>query len=246
MSVKAKANMMGELGGDLEWTEKGSDKDWSHYFGNDKGETVVVFFDGIEVPGYKWWWENVKVKVGGGDASRQGSPNRGQSTERRSESAPEQGHFNANGKQPPEEYGLLAEDLWGSQAALRRGGLLNERKERSLSRGRRTQSRKSKSPARNMSTPTRLSKYLAYEPENPPTSPIGGARAPTPNGKSAATPSPTQRFSTASTATSSSSHKAQERGATEVEGSAPTFTPRSALQRKTVSPPISYLNGSLH
>ena len=193
MSVKAKANMMGELGGDLEWTEKGSDKDWSHYSGNDKGETVVVFFDGIEVPSYKWWWENVKAKVGGGDASRQGSPNRGQSAERRSESAPEQGHFNGNGKQHPEEYGLLAEDLWGSQTPLRRGSLLNEqRNERSLSRGRRTQSRKSEKPARNISTPTRLSKYLAYEPENPSTSPVAGARAPTPNGKSAATPPSSQ------------------------------------------------------
>ena len=245
MSVKAKANMMGELGGDLEWTEKGSDKDWSHYFGNDIGETVVVFFDGVEVPGYKWWWENVKVKVAGPDASRQGSPNRGQNAERRSAATPDQSRLISNQKQPPEEYGLLSEDLWGAQTPLRTNSMLNERNERSLSRGRRTHSRKSESPARDMSTPTRLSKYLAYEPENPAASPNAEARATTPNGKPTATPPPTQRFSTASTAASSSTNKARERGASEVEGSDPASV-QSAAQKKTSSPPVSYLNSSLH
>ena len=245
MSVKAKANMMGDLGGNLEWTEKGSDKDWSHYFGNNIGETVVVFFDGVEVPGYKWWWENVKVKVAGPDASRQGSPNRGQSAERRNEATPEQARLMPNQKQPPEEYGLLTEDLWGAQTPLRRGSMLNERNERSLSRGRRTHSRKSESPARDMSTPTRLSKYLAYEPENSTASPTAGATAATPNGKPIATPPPTQRFSTASTATPSS-NTARERGASEIEGSAPVPVSKSAVQKETSSPPVSYLNGSLH
>ncbi|KAL2040142.1 hypothetical protein N7G274_007045 [Stereocaulon virgatum] len=246
MSMKAKANMMGELGGELEWTEKGSDKDWSHYFGNNTGETVVVFFDGVEVPGYKWWWENVKVKVAGPDASRQGSPNRGQSAERRSEAMPEQTCLMPNQNQPPEEHGLLTEDLWGSQTPLRRGSMRNERNERSLSRGRRTPSRRSESPVRDMSTPTRLSKYLAYEPENPAASPTAEARSTTANGESTATPPPTQRFSTASTAASSSTNKAREPDASDIEGSDPASLQKNAAQKKTSSPRISYLNGSLH
>ena len=232
MSVKAKANMMGELGGDLEWTEKGSDKDWSHYSGRKEGDTVVVFFDGIEVHGYKWWWENIKGKVGRGD-EREASRSRAQSTERRKVSVLDQSHMNE--KQPSEEDELIAGDLWGSETALRRGSLINEFDERSGLRGRRTPSWKSQSPARNMSTPTWLTKYLAYEPHSPPAHQIDSTWARTRKSKSVATPTltPTQRFSTASTATSTSSDKAREHLAIENETPYPTSVPGTTLYGKT-------------
>ena len=51
LSVKVKANMMGDLGGDLDWSEKTTDKDWAHY---SSPGGVVAFFDGIQIPAWQW------------------------------------------------------------------------------------------------------------------------------------------------------------------------------------------------
>ena len=75
LSVKVKANMMGDLGTDVDWSEKGADKDWTHYSGD---EGVVAFFDGIEVPAWQWWLDGIKARVGKdvGLAKQQMKPNR--------------------------------------------------------------------------------------------------------------------------------------------------------------------------
>ena len=61
MSLKVKAHLMGDLGADVDWSEKGTDKDWAHYAGE---EGVVAFFDGIEIPAWKWWYSMVKARLG--------------------------------------------------------------------------------------------------------------------------------------------------------------------------------------
>ena len=61
MSVKVKANMVGDFGGDLDWSEKGTDKDWAHYAGE---QGVVAFFDGIEIPAWQLWLDGAKARLG--------------------------------------------------------------------------------------------------------------------------------------------------------------------------------------
>lgn len=252
MSVKAKANLMGELGGDLEWTDKSTDKDWSHYSGKDDGATVVVFFDGIEFPSYKWWWENLKVSAKVGDARRrelEHSMRRQQSNRREADAALGKEHSQARphseraqkerplSKKPPterpptEEQDLLTEDLWGSYTPLRGA---SPAAGRSLSRGRQTQPRRAESVNRSVSTPTRLSKYLNSEQEPAQTVQFGGARSLAPNAMAAPA---AQRFSTASTATASSA-RGQDRRSKEIERSPPTELQRGALHRKTASPSL--------
>lgn len=161
MSVKAKANMMGELGGELDWTDKLTDKDWSHYSGKDKGDTVVVFFDGIEVPSWEWWLEGLRTSMGRNgpvkerSASNSSSP---QSAGRPHNDIRARSYSTAD--QPVDERELLTEDLWGSGNPLRIHSPLSGRG-RSPSRGRQVRSEKAESP-KSVSTPTRLSKYLAY------------------------------------------------------------------------------------
>ncbi|KAK4692624.1 hypothetical protein P7C71_g4618, partial [Lecanoromycetidae sp. Uapishka_2] len=255
MSVKAKANMMGELGGDLEWTDKSTDKDWSHYSGKADGGTVVVFFDGIEVPSYKWWWENLKVSAKVGEARRrelESSLHRQQSNKRQADAALGKDHSQARPhserphsarplserqqfgrphsetplirRPPTEEDDLLAEDLWGSDTPLRGASPADGR---SLSRGRQTQPRRAESANRSVSTPTRLSKYLNYEQEPVQLSQSGGASPPYPKGKVVPV---AQRFSTASTATTSTTK--------DFETSPPIELLRGALHRKTASPSL--------
>lgn len=60
MSLKAKANMMGDLGGTVDWAERSSDKDWSHYSST---EGVVAFFDGIHIPAWQWYFNGVKARI---------------------------------------------------------------------------------------------------------------------------------------------------------------------------------------
>ena len=161
MTVKAKASMLGELGGDLEWTERLTDKDWSHYYGKQEGDTVVVFCDGFEVPPSTWWLEGLKGKFGKEDVGRERSevsPSRTPSRERRI--SPLRRPKDVAGKPPGEEGGLLTEDLWGSSAPLTRGSSVISR---STSRGRQPASNRGKQPARSMSTPRRLTRYLDYD-----------------------------------------------------------------------------------
>ena len=75
LSVKVKANMMGDLGGDLDWNEKTTDKDWAHY---SSPAGVVAFFDGMEVPAWQWWYDGVKARIGKdiGLVKKQMTPNR--------------------------------------------------------------------------------------------------------------------------------------------------------------------------
>jgi hypothetical protein len=244
MNVKAKANMMGELGADLEWTDKSTDKDWSHYSGKDDGATVVVFFDGIEMPSHKWWWENLKVSASVGDARRrkiEKSLHRTLSNKQTIDAA--LGKEYSQARRPTdqqarpltEEEDLLAGDLWGSYTPARGASPANGR---SLSRGRQSQQRRAESVSRNVSTPTRLSKYLSYEQGPAQSYYPGAARSPAPNGKSAVLPPPAaQRFSMASTATSSSARR-QDRTSKDFETSPPNAGQRVALHHKTASPSL--------
>lgn len=226
MSVKAKANMMGELGGELDWTDKLTDKDWSHYSGKDKGDTVVVFFDGIEVPAWEWWLEGLRTSMGKRGPVKERSASSSANTQ--SVGRPDnmiRAHSYSAADSPVDERALLTEDLWGSDTPLRMHSPLSGR---SPSRGRQVKSEKAESP-RSISTPTRLSKYLAYD-ENP-ALPVQRAKA---------VPVPNQRLSMMSTATSNSSAstRAQSLRVNGYETSPPAAMHRGELQRKTGSPSL--------
>ena len=60
ISVKAKAEMMGDFGAEVSWEDKGTDKDWSHH---GAPEGVVAFFDGINIAGWQWYWAGIKARV---------------------------------------------------------------------------------------------------------------------------------------------------------------------------------------
>ena len=67
LSGKVKASMLGEDGVTLDWSDRLTDKDWSHYAENQTTKDgVVVFFDGFEVPAWDWWWEGMKLGIGRG------------------------------------------------------------------------------------------------------------------------------------------------------------------------------------
>lgn len=60
ISVKAKADMMGDLGAQVDWQERSTDKDWAHHAAP---EGVVAFFDGINVAGWQWWRAGVNARI---------------------------------------------------------------------------------------------------------------------------------------------------------------------------------------
>ncbi len=238
LSVKAKASMLGELGGDLDWTEKLTDKDWSHYTGKQKGDTVVVFFDGIEIPAWQWWWAGLKGSVDRSDASnrsRCGSPpSRSQSATRRQSSLRSPRDTTAD-MAIDIEKGLQLEDLWGSLTPLHRS---SPHASRSVSRGRSPSPRKPESLTRSVSTPKRLSRYLDYEQRPPARDSHAVHFSPHPSIRISAPDAPNHRLSTASTATSASSVRRQELSATDVDIAAHALTPRSALQRRPAPPSL--------
>ena len=228
MSVKLKANMMGELGDALDWTDRLTDQDWSHYSGKDKGDTVVVFFDGIEIPAWEWWLEGLRTSVGRGIPAKETTASTPSNT--RSVARPHnmrRAHSYSATGDSLDESALLSEDLWGSDTPLRTYSSISSRS--SSSRGRQRQSMEAESP-RNVSTPTRLSKYLAYDEKlNPQTQ--------RPN----AAPMPNQRLSMISTTTSdsSASSRAQSRETNSYETSpSPPTRHRSELRRKPGSPSL--------
>lgn len=62
ISFKAKANMMGGVGEDLDLDDQSSDRDWTHYTAKD-GAGVVAFMDGIEVKPFDWYIERLRQTV---------------------------------------------------------------------------------------------------------------------------------------------------------------------------------------
>ena len=216
---------MGELGGELDWTDKLTDKDWSHYFGKDKGDTVVVFFDGIEVPAWEWWLEGLRGSMGRRSPVKESAPSSSNTQSAVRPNNMTRPHSYSAADQVVDERALLTEDLWGSDTPLRIPSPLSGR---STSRGRQVQSEKAESP-RSVSTPTRLSKYLAYDEK--PHLPVQRPKA---------TPVPTQRLSMISTATSNSSAstRVQSLKANGDDTSLPIAVHRGELQRKTGSPSL--------
>lgn len=228
MSVKLKANMMGELGDALDWTDRLTDQDWSHYSGKDKGDTVVVFFDGIEIPAWEWWLEGLRTSVGRGIPAKETTASTPSNI--RSVARPHnmrRAHSYSATGDSLDESALLSEDLWGSDTPLRTYSSISSRS--SSSRGRQRQSMEAESP-RNASTPTRLSKYLAYDEKPHP-------QTQRPN----AAPMPNQRLSVISTTTSdsSASSRTQSRATNSYETSpSPPTRHRSELRRKPGSPSL--------
>lgn len=226
MSVKAKANMMGELGGEWDWTDKLTDKDWSHYSGKDNGDTVVLFFDGIEVPAWEWWVEGLRTSMGRSRPSKERSALSSSNTKSvgRLNNVLHSHNYSA-AIQSVDERALLTEDLGGSNTPLRIHSPLSGR---SPSRGRQVHSEKAESPG-SVSTPTRLSKYLAYD-EKPPL----------PAQRFEAAPVPKSRLGMMSAATSSASAstRAQSLRVNGYETSPLAAMHRGELQRKTGSPSL--------
>ncbi|KAL8708278.1 MAG: hypothetical protein Q9220_006855 [cf. Caloplaca sp. 1 TL-2023] len=244
MSVKVKANMMGDIGGDVDWSEKSSDKDWAHY---SSPHGVVAFFDGIEVPAWQWWFNGVKARVAldVGLVKRQMMPNKSalqpsgswrpsNNNDPRRQSAPGADDVwakqtpvedrNAKPQQgellPTEDEEPSTEDVWGSWSPLRATSPLSAR---SLSRGR-PGSSSLRGPARNASSPTRLSKHADLERYSP-RDPRDLANFKT-------------RLSTASTAAGNSATVGTDYYAGEIEEYTPAHKLRQELRRKTSSPSL--------
>ena len=66
MSAKVKAQMLGDDGVTLDYTDQLTDKDWTLYAEGPNKDGVVVFFDGFEYAPWDWWWEGVKLGLGSG------------------------------------------------------------------------------------------------------------------------------------------------------------------------------------
>ena len=45
----------------MNYKDKANDQDWSNYIENDRGDGLVLFFDGIHVPALDWWWQGAKT-----------------------------------------------------------------------------------------------------------------------------------------------------------------------------------------
>jgi hypothetical protein len=66
MSAKVKAQMLGEDGVTLDYTDQLTDKDWTLYAEGPNKDGVVVFFDGFEYAPWQERWEGVKLSLGSG------------------------------------------------------------------------------------------------------------------------------------------------------------------------------------
>ena len=248
MSAKAKADMAGELGVELDYSEKTTDKDWSHYCGNDKGDTIVVFFDGIEVPASSWWCEGIK------GVFRKDTSDRSHSEEG-SLHAPSRYYRNTPLLSPRdvEEKGLLSEDLWGSPNPLGRGRSMNSR--RSPSHSRQPSSVREKNQDKDATTPRRLAKYIEYDKNLPacqiqsaPVSPGSASNTvhvTRPHRTRFLVPETPRRalLSTASSTSSAESVKVRKSSvnpATITQSGPPTPKLRSALHRRDASPQLRH------
>jgi len=208
MSVKVKASMMGELGGNLDWTDKLTDKDWSHYGELKKGQGIVLFFDGIEIPAYQWWWQGIKGGLGRKDTQKVPVHTRNMSsgTGRLQAALTIPGGHSAQNASEKEASPAQA-DLWGSETPLRdRSPLLSSR---NISRGR-PPSPKSARSVRSISTrksvtPTRFSQYPASNEAAATINSDSNHLAPANTGTS-----PAARLSSASTAIASGTRKPED------------------------------------
>lgn len=232
---------MGELGADLDWTDKLTDKDWSHYGGLRKGDGVVMFFDGIDVPNYQWWWTGLKGGMSGKSSRRKSSH-----VDEKEGVALSEGLNVPGGRHryiPSAHYAWEKDtspaqaDLWGSETPLRdRSPLLTDR---NISRGRPRSPKSARSErtvsSRNTATPSRLSKHSNDD----------RGEAPVVNGDhnylrpvADGTP-PEARFSTASTAANSGPRE-QQNGVTKKlpETPAGAIGQRRELRRKGSSPTL--------
>lgn len=240
MSVKVKANMMGDVGGDVDWSEKSSDKDWAHY---SAPQGVVAFFDGIHIPSFQWWFDGVKARIGldVGLIRRQISPNRAGLTAQGSWRPPKHiipekqeapGADDAWAKESPvtsvtrtdqqeravtkENTEPTAEDVWGSWSPLRPTTPIHSR---SLSRER-TGSSSLRSSPRNASSPISSSKHIRTERQ-----------------RRKDTIDPRLRLSAASTAASNEGTIAKDYADDAAEGTLPNKRLHE-LRRKTSSPSL--------
>ena len=226
MSVKAKANMMGELGETLDLTDKLTDQDWSHYSGKDKGDTVVVFFDGITVPPWEWYVESLRTSMSRSDALEDRSPSRSSDAQRLDRRHNAMRVYSSSATdESMDERSLLSEDLWGSDTPLQMNSPLSSR---SPSRPRQVRFEEKERP-RSVSTSTRQSRYLAYEEKHP--IPVQRPRT---------APIPNHRLSMTSTATPSpsASTRAPSLEVHSSESSTPPTRHKSELRRKTGSPSL--------
>ena len=222
--MKVKANMMGDLGGDLDWSDKMADKDWSHYAGKEKGDTVVVFFNGIEVPTYEWWWPSIKARISPGPSDRSSrnatpspSRNTGNTSLPRRTLSPHSQRLAI--EHPAWDEGPAQIDLWGSETPLRRASLSPA----PSSRGR-PSSLRTDSPHR-PSTPRRYPKSPAPE-----TEPLLNRHTSTNNH--------TGRLSTTSIATTSFSDGVIDPVETHTGFVSPTSSHVRELRRKISSPSL--------
>ena len=226
MSVKAKANMMGELGEELDLTDRLTDQDWSHYSGKDKGDTVVVFFDGITVPPWEWYLESLRTSISRSDASEDRSPSRSSDTQRldRPHNAT-RAYSSSAADESMDESSLLSEDLWGSDTPLQMNSPLSSP---SPSRPRQVRFEEAERPRR-VSTSTRQPKYLVYD-----------EKSPIPVQRPRAAPISNHRLSMISTSTSNSSAsiRAPSPEIHSSESSTPRTRHKSQLRRKTGSPSL--------
>ena len=217
--------MMGELGETLDLTDKLTDQDWSHYSGKDKGDTVVVFFDGITVPPWEWYLESLKTSMSRLDASEDRSPSRSPDPQRLDRPQKAMRAYRSSATdESMDESSLLSEDLWGSDTPLQMNSPLSSR---SPSRPRQVRFEEAER-SRRISTSKQQSKNLAHEKSSIPVQ------------RPRAAPMPNHRLSVTSTATSSSSASTRARSP-EVhssESSTPPTRHRSELRRKTGSPSL--------
>ena len=231
MSVKAKANMMGELGETLDLKDKLTDQDWSHYSGKDKGDTVVVFFDGIEVPAWEWYFEGLRTTIGRIGTSEDRSTSLSSHTQRPDRPPNTRRSYSSSfTDESMDEGSLFSEDLWGSDTPLQ---IYSPLSSRSPSRGRQVRFEKAES-ARHVSTPTRLSKYLAYD-EKPPIPTQRSRAAPIANHRLSMMSSPTP---SSSAGTRAPSLKVESSEVESSETSTPPIRHRNELRRKTGSPSL--------
>lgn len=234
LSMKAKASMLGELGEDLEWAQRLTDNNWSHYKGKDEGDTVVLFFDGIEVPASEWWRQTIRRRIGrakNGEESRCGSPVRAPRSLRRQSSLRSPKDMTRD--QPSEEQDLQLEDLWGSLTPLHKP---SPPISRTVSRGRQMPSRRVESLTRSMSTPKRLSRYLDYDQRSPPRESLAVHFSPHPSVRITAPKPSSLRHSRASTEGSFSSVKRKEARATDTEMIPNLLNPEIAPEKRPDRP----------
>ena len=226
MSVKAKANMMGELGEELDLTDKLTDQDWSHYSGKEKGDTVVVFFDGITVPPWEWYLESLRTSISRLDPSEDRSPSRSSDTQRLDRPYKAMRAYSSSATdESMDESSLLSEDLWDSDTPLQMNSPLSSRNPSRLQQVRFEEAER----PRPVPPSTRQSNYLVQD-EKPPIPAQRPRNVPTPNHRLSMMPSATSSPSASTRAPSLEIHSS--------ESSTPPTRHRSELRRKIGSPSL--------